>query len=59
MVTYATAPMIQDAIVNTGYKLFEDSRAARRGAGEGAQAEGEELSAEQKAFERATRGTHW
>jgi hypothetical protein len=51
--------MIQDAIVNTGYKLFPDSRAARRDPGHQAPAAGEELSAEQKAFERATRGTHW
>jgi short-subunit dehydrogenase len=58
-VTYATAPMIQDAIVNTGYKLFPDSRAARGGAEDRATSDAEELTAEQKAFERATRGTHW
>jgi NAD(P)-dependent dehydrogenase (short-subunit alcohol dehydrogenase family) len=61
--TYATAPMIQDAIVNTGYKLFPDSRAARSGEGDSATAdespEPESLTAEQRAFERATRGTHW
>jgi hypothetical protein len=44
-VTYATAPMILGAIVNTGYKLFPDARAARRDGGK---------QAEQKAFERAT-----
>jgi NAD(P)-dependent dehydrogenase (short-subunit alcohol dehydrogenase family) len=65
-VTYATAPMIQDAIVNTGYKLFPDSRAARGAdaARPGAEApepetEPEHLTPEQRAFERATRGTHW
>jgi NAD(P)-dependent dehydrogenase (short-subunit alcohol dehydrogenase family) len=62
-VSYATAPMIQDAIVNTGYKLFGDSSAARSAEGDSALSEGssepEQLTAEQRAFERATRGTHW
>jgi NAD(P)-dependent dehydrogenase (short-subunit alcohol dehydrogenase family) len=56
-VTYATVPAFQDAIVNTGYQLFPDSRAAR---GEEPTSEAErELTAEQRAFERATRGVHW
>jgi short-subunit dehydrogenase len=50
-VTYATVPGFQDAIIHAGYNMFRDSRAA----GEDAP----ELTAEQKAFERATRGVHW
>jgi short-subunit dehydrogenase len=48
-VTYATAPRVQDAVVNAGYKLFPDSKARQA----------EEGTAEQKAFARATRGVHW
>jgi short-subunit dehydrogenase len=48
-VTYATAPRIQDAVVNAGYRLFGDSKPKN-------QAEG---TAEQKAFARATKGVHW
>jgi short-subunit dehydrogenase len=48
-VTYATAPRVQDAVVNAGYKLFPDSKPKQR----------EEGTAEQKAFARATRGVHW
>jgi NAD(P)-dependent dehydrogenase (short-subunit alcohol dehydrogenase family) len=59
-ITYATVPMIQDAVVNTAYKLFPDTAAAR-GGGEGhaEQKAPEELTPEQRAFERATRGVHW
>jgi short-subunit dehydrogenase len=56
-VTYATVPMFQDAIVNAGYRLFPDSDPARV-AGQGAEGD-EELTPEQRAFERATRGVHW
>ena len=48
-VTYATAPRVQDAVVNAGYKLFpERSKQAD-----------DQGSAEQKAFARATKGVHW
>jgi short-subunit dehydrogenase len=57
-VTYATVPAIQDAIVNAGYRLFPDSKAARAGEEEEAAPE-EELTPEQRVFERATRGVHW
>jgi short-subunit dehydrogenase len=49
-VTYATAPRIQDAVVNAGYKLFPDSK-PKQPADEG--------TAEQRAFARATKGVHW
>ncbi|HEX2129370.1 MAG TPA: SDR family NAD(P)-dependent oxidoreductase [Solirubrobacterales bacterium] len=57
-VTYATVPRVQDAIANAGYRMFPDSKPrSERVEGEGdEQGDG---SAEQKAFARATRGTHW
>jgi short-subunit dehydrogenase len=56
-VTYATVPRVQDAVVNAGYKLFPDTRAAKHEASpSAAESEG---SAEQKAFSRVTRGVHW
>ncbi len=59
-VGYATVPRFQDAIVNAGFKLFPDSRAAKKPEAEGgAEADGDEGSVEQKAFARATRGVHW
>jgi short-subunit dehydrogenase len=54
-VTYATVPRVQDAIANAGYKMFPDSK-PRSQTPDG---EGGDGSAEQKAFARATRGTHW
>jgi NAD(P)-dependent dehydrogenase (short-subunit alcohol dehydrogenase family) len=59
--SYATAPAIQDAMVNTAYRLFPDTTAARgdKPAAEGETTEPEELTPEQRAFERATRGVHW
>jgi short-subunit dehydrogenase len=58
-VTYATVPRVQDAIANAGYKMFPDSK-PKSAAPEGEAAEEHgEGSAEQKAFARATRGTHW
>jgi short-subunit dehydrogenase len=58
-VSYATVPRVQDAIVNAGFKLFPDTKAARKpDAGDGDTVQ-EEGSVEQKAFARATRGVHW
>ena len=61
-VSYATVPRVQDAIVNAGFKLFPDARAAKRPedgeAGE-PHPEPEGPSVEQRAFARATRGIHW
>jgi short-subunit dehydrogenase len=48
-VTYATAPRVQDAVVNAGYKLFPDSKPKQSAEG----------TAEQRAFARATKGVHW
>ena len=61
-VTYATVPAFQDAIVNAGYRLFPEGdrevegEAARK---PGAEGDPEELTPEQRAFERATRGAYW
>ena len=58
--TYATAPRIQDAIANAGYKMFPESPAKPKPEGEEQPPEeGEEGSTEQKAFARATKGVHW
>jgi NAD(P)-dependent dehydrogenase (short-subunit alcohol dehydrogenase family) len=56
-VTYATVPAFQDAIVNAGYQLFPDSEPASA-RGEDAKG-GTDLTPEQRAFERATRGAYW
>jgi hypothetical protein len=53
-VTYATVPMFQDAIVSAGYRLFPEG-----GDRERAPREDGELTPEQRAFERATRGAYW
>ena len=58
-VTYATVPRVQDAIANAGYKMFPDSKPkSEQREGEAGDEQGDG-SAEQKAFARATRGTHW
>ncbi len=54
---YAIAPKASDAILNTAYKLFPDSKAAK---GEGATKEIEkEASTEQVAFAHLMKGVHW
>ncbi|MDQ2622525.1 MAG: SDR family NAD(P)-dependent oxidoreductase, partial [Actinomycetota bacterium] len=55
---YAISPKASDAILNTGYKLFPESKAARgEGAGEG---EAEKApSTEAVAFAHLLRGVHW
>lgn len=57
-VTYATVPAFQDAIVNAGYRLFPEGDAGRTPEGE-AEGDAGELTPEQRAFERATRGAYW
>lgn len=55
---YAISPKATDAILNTGYKLFPDSKAARgeeKGAGETERAP----STEAIAFAHLLRGVHW
>ena len=49
-VTYAVAPGAQDLVANRAYQLLPE------GDGKG---KAEELTAEQRAFVRATRGVHW
>jgi short-subunit dehydrogenase len=49
-VTYAVAPGAQDLVANAAYQLLPE------GDGKGKQ---QELTAEQRAFVRATRGVHW
>jgi hypothetical protein len=56
-VTYATVPAFQDAIVNAGYRLFPEGDGPAGEADAGGDAE--ELTPEQRAFERATRGAYW
>jgi NAD(P)-dependent dehydrogenase (short-subunit alcohol dehydrogenase family) len=53
---YAIAPKAQDAILNTGYKLFPDSKAAR---GKESKEEDKAPSAEGVAFAHLMRGVHW
>jgi NAD(P)-dependent dehydrogenase (short-subunit alcohol dehydrogenase family) len=58
---YNVAPKASDAILNTAYKLFPDSSAAKgRGKDDGKPAEKEqELSTEGVAFAYLMRGVHW
>jgi hypothetical protein len=54
------APKASDAILNTAYKLFPESRAAKGKAEEdGKPAKEEELSTEGVAFAYLMRGVHW
>jgi NAD(P)-dependent dehydrogenase (short-subunit alcohol dehydrogenase family) len=58
---YAVSPKSSDAILNTAYKLFPDSKAAKgekeaEGKGKGTD---EEASTEQVAFAYLMRGVHW
>jgi short-subunit dehydrogenase len=53
---YNVAPKASDAILNTAYKLFPDSKAAR---GEKEDKAKEEASTEQVAFAYLMRGVHW
>ena len=58
-VLYSLAPKASDAILNQGYKLFPDSKAAK---GEKAKArphKDEEVSTEGVAFAYLMRGVHW
>jgi NAD(P)-dependent dehydrogenase (short-subunit alcohol dehydrogenase family) len=55
---YAISPKSSDAILNTAYKLFPDSKAAR-GEGDGDGAKEEQVSTEGVAFAYLMRGVHW
>ncbi|MFN8160197.1 MAG: SDR family oxidoreductase [Solirubrobacterales bacterium] len=54
---YAVAPKASDAVLNTAYKLFPDSRAAK--GEEGAKEVEKEASTEQVAFAHLMKGVHW
>jgi short-subunit dehydrogenase len=58
---YNVAPKASDAILNTAYKLFPDSKAAKgKPEGDGKPVEQEEeLSSEGVAFAYLMRGVHW
>jgi NAD(P)-dependent dehydrogenase (short-subunit alcohol dehydrogenase family) len=59
---YNVAPKASDAILNTAYKLFPDSSAAKGKAGEDgkpSKEKEEELSTEGVAFAYLMRGVHW
>ncbi|HZC71072.1 MAG TPA: SDR family oxidoreductase [Jatrophihabitans sp.] len=53
---YQISPRSVDVILNAGYKLFPDSKAAR---GDGKDATKEEPSTESVAFAHILRGVHW
>jgi len=55
---YNVAPKASDAILNTAYKLFPESSAAK-GKDDGKPAEEKELSTEGVAFAYLMRGVHW
>jgi short-subunit dehydrogenase len=57
-VLYAINPKSMDYVLNSAYKLFPDSRAAR-GEGVRAPAKEEEASNQQVAFAYLMRGVHW
>jgi NAD(P)-dependent dehydrogenase (short-subunit alcohol dehydrogenase family) len=57
---YNVAPKASDAILNTAYKLFPDSKAAKgKPEADGKPAKEEELSTEGVAFAYLMRGVHW
>jgi NAD(P)-dependent dehydrogenase (short-subunit alcohol dehydrogenase family) len=58
-VLYSLAPKASDAILNQGYKLFPDSKAAKGEKAKEAAAPEEEVSTEGVAFAYLMRGVHW
>jgi hypothetical protein len=60
-ILYAINPKSMDYILNSAYKLFPDSRAARgeKAAAPGTATANEEASREQVAFAYLMRGVHW
>ena len=58
---YNVAPKASDVILNTAYKLFPESSAARRArrTGKPRRKKEEELSTEGVAFAYLMRGVHW
>jgi hypothetical protein len=60
-ILYNVAPKASDAILNTAYKLFPESKAAKgkEKKEDGKPAKDEELSSEGVAFAYLMRGVHW
>ena len=60
-ILYAINPKSMDYILNSAYKLFPDSRAARgeKARRAGTRTTNEEASREQVAFAYLMRGVHW
>jgi NAD(P)-dependent dehydrogenase (short-subunit alcohol dehydrogenase family) len=56
---YTMSPKASDAILNTGYKLFPDSKAAKGEKEKAEKGADEELSSEGVAFAYLMRGVHW
>ena len=56
---YNVAPKASDAILNTAYKLFPDSSAAKGDKGEKGKGADEQASTEQVAFAYLMKGVHW
>ena len=54
-VVHAVAPKVAEIVINTGYRMFPDSAAARGRKGE----EAPVVSPEQVAFAYLMRGVHW
>ena len=55
---YQVAPRGVDVVLNAGYKLFPDSKAAR-GGGDRTVSKADEPSTESVAFAHILRGVHW
>jgi hypothetical protein len=55
-VVYAVAPTISDKLLNTAYKLFPESQAAK---GKGGQAPDKAPTTEAVAFAHLMKGVHW
>ncbi|MDQ2699927.1 MAG: short chain dehydrogenase, partial [Actinomycetota bacterium] len=55
---YAVSPKASDAVLNQGYKLFPDSKAAK-GEGDGDGQPDKAVSTEAVAFAHLLRGVHW
>jgi len=53
---YAVTPKVSDKILNTAYKLFPDSQAAK---GKGDEARDKAPSTEAVAFAHLMKGVHW
>jgi NAD(P)-dependent dehydrogenase (short-subunit alcohol dehydrogenase family) len=58
-ILHAVAPKATRIILNTAFRMFPDSGAAKGGKKDGEAARDENLTAEQMAFAQITQGIHW